>query len=104
MNPSPIGERWDWDALLRDALQAGITVLEFWDLTPAELVMVFEAHYERTKRQLEREAWMVWHTAALIRVKRMPALSELLPNTKPRKTREQLAREHDEIKRRLGRG
>jgi hypothetical protein len=79
----------DWDALLTDALRAGLSVQEFWALTPRETWMTLEARAWRLQRESERTGelirlaqkmlgWLAWHVAALQRSKRLPALQRLL--------------------------
>ena len=84
-----------------DALAAGIGALEFWDLTPRELELAFEAALRRQEQQRERDTWLAWNIAALARSRRMPALRSLL--AKPAAVdMEQKRREHAEIVGRLG--
>jgi len=64
------------------ALRAGISVLEFWDLTPWETFMMIDASIWREEIQQKRDLVLAWQTAALTRAKRMPSLKQLL-NTKP---------------------
>ena len=79
----------DWDALLENALRAGLGVEEFWRLTPRETWMVMEARAWRLERETERTTelirlaqkmagWLAWHTAALQRSRNMPSLQRLL--------------------------
>lgn len=99
---APTAREWDWDALMLDALAAGIGAREFWDLTPRELGMVFEAALRRREREMERDTWLAWHVAALVRLKRLPPLRSLL--AKPAAVdMEAKRREHAEIVGRMGR-
>lgn len=79
----------DWETLLMDALRAGLSVEEFWSLTPRETWMTLEARAWRLQRESERTGelihlaqkmlgWLAWHVAALQRSKRLPALQRLL--------------------------
>lgn len=63
------------------ALRAGISVMEFWDLTPRETFMEIDASIWREEIQQKRDLVLAWQTAALTRAKRMPSLKQLL-NTK----------------------
>lgn len=73
---------WDWDELLRQALKAGLSVAEFWSLTPRDLLLTLEARVWRTERAQQQAVRQAWLTAALVRAKRMPALGRLL-NARP---------------------
>lgn len=68
----------DFPALLRYALQAGIGVLEFWDLTPAETYMAIEAAVWRDTQAQKRALASAWRTAAFSRAKRLPPLNQVL--------------------------
>ena len=79
----------EWDALLMNALRAGLGVEEFWSLTPRETGMALEARAWRMERETERTTelirlaqklagWLAWHTAALQRSRNMPSLQRLL--------------------------
>lgn len=57
----------------------GVGVLEFWDLTPDELHTVLHARLEHERYRQRREAWQAWHTAAVMRAKRLPPLARLFP-------------------------
>ncbi len=94
--------------MLADALRAGLSVAEFWDLTPKELRLYFEADAWRQTQQLRRDATMAWHIAALGRMKRLPPLRQILPAeaAKPLQGEELERRraEHEDIVKRLGNG
>ena len=104
---APGRDRWDWDELLTDALRAGVGVSEFWDLTPREVQFVFESDGWRQRRERQRDAWLAWHIAGMMRTKRMPSLNVLIP-PEPRAVMgdelERRRRDHERIVRRLGRG
>lgn len=70
--------------LLRYALQAGLGVLEFWDLTPAETYAAIEAAIWRETQSQRRELANAWRTAAFSRAKKLPPLNQVL-NTGPTK-------------------
>jgi hypothetical protein len=72
-----------------DALRAGLSVEEFWSLTPRETWMTLEARAWRMEHESERTGelirlaqkmlgWLAWHVAALQRSKRLPALQRLI--------------------------
>lgn len=72
----------DWIALLRVAVTVGVSPSEFWDMTPAETVVIVEQRAEAHRRTVIQTAWL---TARLSRAKRVPALKRLLdsPAAKP---------------------
>lgn len=60
------------------ALHAGISVLEFWDLTPRETYRAIEASIWRDEQTQRQQIAQAWRTAALTRAKKMPTLKQLL--------------------------
>lgn len=78
-------------------------MLEFWELTPRETVAAIEAGMERNQAERELTMSLAWHTAALTRTKRMPALAQLLARMKPRKAVpiEERREEFEEMKARM---
>ena len=103
-----MSQEWDWDTLLADALKAGLSVAEFWDLTPKELRLCFEADQWRQTQQVQRDAWLAWHIAALSRTKRLPPLRQMLLPMEAKPLRgaelERRREEHKKIVERLGHG
>lgn len=47
-------------------------------MTPRVFGIVVKAHAEVLRREHRGRAWQAWHTAALPRMKRFPALEKLL--------------------------
>lgn len=47
-------------------------------MTPRETFAVIDAANWRTDREHRRDAWLAWHTAALVRSKRLPPLQRLI--------------------------
>ena len=45
---------------------------EFWELTPAEFIMIIKAHNKRQEEHTKELLWTTWNTAALIRTDIMP--------------------------------
>ncbi len=96
----------DWDALLVDALRAGIGIEEFWRLTPVETVMSIEAAVWRANHEQRARAWLAWHVAALSRARKLPPLRRLLREPRRALSEHELAerdREHEAAARRLER-
>ena len=61
-----------------EALKAGGSVGEFWDMTPREVHALIEADNWRRDQAQRGRAWLAWHIAALQRVKRFPSLARLM--------------------------
>jgi hypothetical protein len=83
-------------------LEAGLGVLEFWALTPRETQAAIRAAAAREQRAHEARGWIVWHQAALQRVKRLPAYRQFVQRRPPPVTPAELARrrqEHAELAR-----
>lgn len=53
-------------------------------MTPRETYLAIDAEIWRDERRQHREVSLAWHTAALMRMKRIPSLKQLL-STKPAK-------------------
>ena len=88
--------------LLKQALRCGITVADFWQMTPRETLMVIDALIERDERRQSQDIRLAWLTAALVRSKKMPPLERLLTAKPARKLRgkelERRKREFEELK------
>lgn len=71
-------------------------------MTPKETLMAIEAATWRMEQAQKGRAWLAWHTAALSRSRRMPALVRLLgvPDAKPLEGEEleRRRREFEEMK------
>jgi len=68
--------------------------------------MALDAADERRKAEHDRDAWVAWHTAAMVRAKQMPSLARLAGRDKAKPLKgEELAKrkaEHEEMVRRMG--
>lgn len=64
--------------MLVEALKAGATVKEFWEMTPREAAQAVEAFAWRLEREQRGRMWLAWHTAACLRAKRLPRLEQLI--------------------------
>lgn len=73
-----MSQGWNWPKLLGDALRIGLSVGEFWRMTPRETALAFEAAVWRYDRERRQAAWLAWHIAALGRAKRLPSLRRLM--------------------------
>ncbi|WP_434642768.1 hypothetical protein PQ692_00395 [Thermoanaerobacterium thermosaccharolyticum] len=66
----------------------GLTIQEFWDLTPHEIVLIAEAKQFQKEEQLHLMAWAVAHIISYTgRLKRPVSPSKLLGKKKERKTK-----------------
>jgi hypothetical protein len=63
---------------MRQALRSGLSVAEFWEMTPAETYAVIEAANWREDQRLRQQVAMARLTASLVRAKRLPSLGSLL--------------------------
>lgn len=64
--------------MLGQALKCGLTVAEFWQMTPRETFMAIEAYLWRYEREVKDQIRMAWLNAALVRAKHLPPLARLL--------------------------
>lgn len=84
--------------MLQDALRCGVSVIEFWDLTPRETFMSMEGYLWREERRQQAEITAAWLTAKLSRARRVPALKQLLADRRPQRTSAaELARRGEEF-------
>ena len=95
-----------------EALRFGISAGEFWDMTPRETITALDAAAWRIRQGQMQALSTAWHTAALVRAKKLPPLAQLLGRMKGKATEdggrrtESLAerrREFEEMKERMGR-
>ena len=96
-------ERLYTHSLLADVCRAGIPLTEFWDMTPQETMITFEASAWRDRREQGLTLSNAWHSAAFARTKRLPSLKGLLKRLEPRKPEslEERRAEFAEMKARL---
>jgi hypothetical protein len=64
--------------MMRNALRSGISVTEFWQLTPRETWAAIDAAVWREQQQEEHDMAMAWLMAKLSRAKKIPSLKSLL--------------------------
>ena len=89
------------------SLRSGITVAEFWDMTPRETIAALDAAAWRIRQEQMRMLSLAWHMAALMRTRKMPPLARLLGHLqKPRKNEpiEKRREEFEELRARMNRG
>lgn len=71
--------------MLVKSLTAGLTVSDFWNVTPWELNCVFRAHNDRRRGDYEDRVELAWNIAALVWQKKLPPLKKLLGKDAPAK-------------------
>jgi hypothetical protein len=80
-------------------------VAEFWEMTPRETILAFDAAAWRMRQENAHLVSLAWHVAALSHARRLPPLSRLLDRlSKPPKAVESLEKrreEFEELKRRM---
>jgi hypothetical protein len=95
----------DWNALLENALRCGVTVADFWAMTPRETYAVIRATGWRIELEQRRDVVQAWQTASLSRAKRLPSLRRLLSPGKSQALHgdelERRRRERDEMLERI---
>ena len=67
-----------------EALKAGGSVSEFWDMTPREVHASIDADNWRREQAQRGRAWLAWHVGALQRTKRFPSLARLMGPDRPK--------------------
>lgn len=67
------------------ATLAEINILDFWELTPAELELTIKAYNENKKEKQEERLILTWLGAAWQRSKKMPDIKKILNKTPTQK-------------------
>jgi hypothetical protein len=78
-------------------LKAGVSALDYWDMTPREVYAAIRSANWRIKYEHDERAWQAWHTAALMRQKRLPPLKQLIDPPMTHPLSEDEAKEHKEF-------
>ena len=82
-------------------MRSGLSVVEFWALTPAETIATIEAANWRQDQDQRRDLALAWHIAAMTRTRKIPSLRQLLTPQDARKLEgaelEQRRKEHAEM-------
>lgn len=73
------------ESLLKQTLRCGISVADFWQLTPRETYMAIEAAIWQDERRQRSAVAASWLVAKLSKAKRIPPLKQLLVEKKGRK-------------------
>lgn len=69
---------WNWEDSLLSAIQLGLSIFEYDEMTPYELMLFAEVHAERTELEHEEKLVLVWLGEYYHRVKKLPSLKEVL--------------------------
>jgi hypothetical protein len=60
------------------AAQIGLSILEFWELTPLEFELMVNAYTEKISQEQEDNLVMTWLGAYWQRVEKLPSLKKVL--------------------------
>lgn len=74
--------------MLSEYVAAGFDPAAFWSLTPRLYLVQMRGAGERLKREHEGRAWLAWHSAALDRAKKLPALRRFVTGRAARPQRQ----------------
>jgi hypothetical protein len=66
--------KWNWEDALKTAILIGLSVSEFDEMTPYELMIFLEAYTEKEEADLQEAVTLVWLGEYYHRLKRLPAL------------------------------
>lgn len=61
-----------------EALKCGVSVRDFWEMTPRETAAVIRAGAWQMEQEQRGRAWLAWHVAVLSRAKKVPPLQALI--------------------------
>lgn len=56
----------------------GISPDVFWTMTPWQFHLCIGASIEKYRQEHEHSVWLIWHSEALARTKKLPPLKDLL--------------------------
>lgn len=70
---------------MENAARIGLSITEFWTLTPRELGIYIDAYIDRVKQDEESNMFYAYMGAYLQRVKNMPPLSKFLKKEEKQK-------------------
>jgi hypothetical protein len=75
--------KWDWDTAIKNAVTCGVSIAEFWELTPAELNIIIECYSDKIKNDLKTNITVAYYNAYFQRVKKMPKLDAFIEKLFP---------------------
>ena len=75
---------------MRMATRIGISIKEFWDMTPYELFICMESYSEVEKENSKKLIVQAYYTEAFARMKKLPKLKDLLKEKKKQSNAEML--------------
>ena len=74
---------------MKIATRIGISLKDFWDMTPLELFISIEAFEDREKERSKEILIQAYYTESFARMKKLPKLKDLLKEKK-KQTNEQM--------------
>lgn len=72
------------------ATKIGISLSEFWRITPYELFLCVEAYSEIRKERMQELVIQAYYTEAFARMKKLPKLKDLLKEKKKQSSEQML--------------
>lgn len=63
--------------MIRQAIAAGLTEEQFWQMTPAQLARYYDGVTDRRRLRLVHDVSIAWYGAMFRRADRLPPLSEV---------------------------
>lgn len=69
---------WNWEDALKTAILIGLSIGEFDEITPYELMIYLEAHQEKEEARVQESVTLVWLGEYYHRQKRLPQLKSEL--------------------------
>lgn len=75
-------EPWNWEDSLKTAIQCGVSISEFNEMTPYELNLIVEVESERINSDTDEKLILVWLSEYWHRQKKLPPLKKALEEIK----------------------
>jgi len=77
----------DWLGNLRKWVSLGLDPELYWSVTPGNMLVITSGVQDRLVREYRSQAWAVWHTVALGRMKKLPKMDKLFPRREQKRRR-----------------
>lgn len=75
---------------MRMAIRIGISIKDFWEMTPFELFIYIESFEDKEKERSKELIIQAYYTEAFARMKKLPKLKDLLKEKKKQSNEEML--------------
>ena len=75
---------------MRMAIRIGISIKDFWEMTPFELFICIESFEDKEKERSKELIIQAYYTEAFARMKKLPKLKDLLKEKKKQSNKEML--------------